>query len=290
MLKSFIIWMLSKFDIKLSRASQCYGESLDKLAEESLMIGSKGAAEVFSRYIVIQDVCNDELKHFIQFYAEYYRHSRSQWSQDVFVMYMTGLHRGGSYLEIGGANGITHSNTIALRDFLGWSGVIVEPDPEMFNVLKMVRGGTDRIINAAISPKGGIGKASLRKVGQLSALTGYESHDLHYNVRMASENTTPVNTIDITELLQSFDRLDYFSLDVEGAEVEIIKSIGWDDVAPPAIITIEHNGRTNDIFMLRSILESRGYVEVFKDNEWLTRYDLWMVHKESGLQLKKNEI
>ena len=50
-----------------------------------------------------------------------------------------------------------------------------------------------------------------------------------------------VNTININSLL--IDQvIDYFSLDIEGLELEIIKDIKWKEINKPKIMTIEHNG------------------------------------------------
>jgi hypothetical protein len=57
------------------------------------------------------------LDRFFRYYANNYEKGISQWSQDIFAMFAFHKNRGGRYLEVGGANGITHSNTLSLRDF-----------------------------------------------------------------------------------------------------------------------------------------------------------------------------
>ena len=60
-------------------------------------IGASGAAEVFSHYIANhgQLASDAEIVSFMDFYCDNWSLSSSQWSQDVFVMYVTNMMRGG---------------------------------------------------------------------------------------------------------------------------------------------------------------------------------------------------
>jgi FkbM family methyltransferase len=263
------------------------GHYLARLADNARLIGSNGACEAFVSYATEADVKNEpETDAFMRFYANFFRLSRSQWSQDIFVMYSTNMKKRGTYLEVGGADGITHSNTLALRDHLGWSGLLIEPDPEMFKILKSARGHSDEVIQAAISPDGKAGTALLRSVGQLSSLVGYEGDDIHSETRMEQTLAVQTPTISLTEILRKRPRLDYFSLDVEGAELEIINTIRWDEIEAPLVITVEHNYRESQEAELRNSLKRVGYVEMFKPLAWLRRGDLWMQHKSIATQLR----
>jgi FkbM family methyltransferase len=276
--------ILAPLDILIARQSKCDSESqghfLSRLADNAKLIGSHGACEAFIAFATKEKSDDEEdIKKFMSFYAEFFRLSRSQWSQDIFVMYSTNMKTKGSYLEIGAADGLTHSNTLALRDHLGWSGVLVEPDTDMFRVLKAARGHTDTVINAAIAPDGKPGHAHLRRAGQLSSLVGHEGTDRHAEMRMQQHEIMEIPTIDLTGILKERPQLDYFSLDVEGAELEIIRSIKWEDVDPPLLVTVEHNYRIHEEAQLRRILLDYGYIEILPEHPWLRRGDLWMQHK-----------
>jgi FkbM family methyltransferase len=275
---------LAPLDMLISRKSawesEDQGHYLSRLADNARLIGSNGACEAFMAYATREKSSDEEdIKEFMHFYADFFRHSRSQWCQDIFVMHATRMKAGGSYLEIGGADGITHSNTLALRDHLGWKGVLVEPDPEMFQTLKAARGHSDQVIHAAIAPDGIPGTGVLRRVGQLSSLLGHEGTDNHAEIRQLQNNVIEIATVDLTQLIIQRPRLDYFSLDVEGAELEIMRSIRWDEIEAPRLITVEHNYRQVEEAQLRLVLEKCGYAEVLRDHPWLRRGDLWMQHK-----------
>lgn len=278
--------ILSPADVVIARQSRLdsenQGQLLARLADNARLIGSHGACDAFFAFAgqVMQGQADGEISDFMNFYAKHYHLSRSQWAQDVFVLYASKLKTGGSYLEIGGADGLTHSNTLALRDALGWTGMLIEPDPEMFQLLKAARGHTDQVIHAAISPDGNNGDALLRRAGQLSALVGHEGNDSHSHTRAQQESTTKVSLLALTEIIRSRPRIDYFSLDVEGAELSILRSIHWNEITPPGLITVEHNYRPVEKEGLRQLLSQNGYVECFPEHDWLRKGDLWMRHRD----------
>lgn len=238
-------------------------------------IGHSGAAEVFAYYIknVDQLAGDDELVSFMTFYAEHYVNSSSQCSQDVFVLYACKCMNGGSFLEIGGADGFTHSNTYSLEKYYGWRGTLVEPEPNQFKSLAKSR-SANTLINAAISPNDKEEQLTLRVVGQLSALEGYEGRDIHLATRLRQRCRARVRAISLTRLL-SERRYDYFSLDVEGAEESILDSIDWSVAQKPAIVTVEHNYNETNRSNILAALNQHGYVECFADHEWLRRGDIW---------------
>lgn len=58
-------------------------------------------------------------------------------------------------------------------------------------------------------------------------------------------------------------KIDYFSLDVEGAELLILDTIAWNEVNID-VFTIEHNGNKNIINDLRRLFESTGLYREIK--------------------------
>lgn len=268
-------WLFSKIGLYCVPMSK---HLLEQFETHPPRIGSHAAIQVLSHFMSNQaNYRNDErLERFMRFYAENALKSYSQWSQDIWVAFesrsMQGLGR--RYLEIGGADGYTHSNTLALERFWGWSGTLVEPDKVQFNILKKMRSGNN-LKKIAISPRGLTEKSRLRRVGQLSSLEGYEGIDGHLQERLKSKRFQLVLTEPLTNFLK--DGYDYLSLDVEGSELPILRTVDWRRVEKPRLITVEHNGRTGERKMLSELLLSVGYFERFADYKWLTRGDSWFV-------------
>lgn len=241
------------------------------------MVGTKGAAEAFSYYALNYEALahDTDLRKFMSFYAEHLDQSASQWSQDMFALYANKAKKNGLFLEIGGADGYTHSNTYMLEEFHQWTGTLVEPDVSQLIYLQASRHNCN-ILNAAISPCDKNEYGVLRRVGQLSALKGFEGRDMHEKTRLNSPDLIKVKVISLTRILQE-NKFDYFSLDVEGAEVDILKNIDWDAIRKPSSITIEHNFKNQDRQDLLRILNSQGYVELFPNYDWLRRGDIWAI-------------
>ncbi|MEC7501459.1 MAG: FkbM family methyltransferase [Planctomycetota bacterium] len=250
---------------------------------KAAQMGLSATSEVFANYIARHETqeheeIDSELDEFIQFYAENYRESCSQWSQDIFVLFKSKKKTAGSYLEIGGADGVAGSNTLMLHNRFDWKGVLVEPDPEQFRYLQLNRASGDRLFNVAIAPDAGQQQVAFATAGQLSGIVGYQADDLHADARarsMARERPVMVSTMSINEILSSFSELDYFSLDVEGCEYQILSQVDWENTVKPRLITVEHNHVQETKEKISSLLELQGYRRVFARHEWLTRGDFW---------------
>lgn len=220
---------------------------------------------------------------FMDFYEDHANLSRSQHAQDIFVMFATGMKRGGRFLEIGGGDGVSLSNSIALNNSLGWKGVIVEPDPTQYRLCRAFRAcESTKVVKAAASPKGTYGEMTLHRAGVLSALSGFEGADGHQNVRALSGRVSRVRTIPLMDLLVNLPPLDYLSLDIEGAELEVLASVNWAAVRLPSILTVEHNGIDEKKRAISDLVAGLGYLEFGPDESWLTGQDSWYFH---GLSL-----
>jgi FkbM family methyltransferase len=278
---------------------------VEKLTSESKFIALSGAISAFANYMTLRGNENisfanlaeylqhphqladritelasfqsNEIDEFMKYYAEHFQESNSQWTQDIFVSYSLRRKTGGRFLEVGGADGITHSNTLNLEKLFGWSGTLAEPHPLQFEFLKKTRNNPrNTLLNCAVMPRNGNGIVILKDSWQLSAIEEHSGNDLHQASRDSSTVTHKVASRSFEDVLIACGPLDYLSLDVEGPEFELLASINWKKVSLPPIITVEHNWRTETANKIRNLLSLYGYKEPFKDYPWLTRGDLWM--------------
>ena len=51
---------------------------------------------------------------------------------DLFVLETLGKERGGYFVEAGALDGVQASNTLLLEEDYGWTGICVEPDPQLY--------------------------------------------------------------------------------------------------------------------------------------------------------------
>jgi len=139
----------------------------------------------------------------------------------------------GIFLDIGAHDGITLSNTFFYEKYLEWTGLCIEPIPNVFDKLKENR-SCDLINGCAYKTNGKILFRQLK--GYSEMLSGIlESFDKQHIDRIEKE---------LQIYQQSFE--DFLSLDVEGSEFEIIKTIDFDKIIIDVLL-IENNYNDNTI-------------------------------------------
>lgn len=187
--------------------------------------------------------------------------------------------KNGTYIELGALDGVLYSNTKFFEDTLNWTGILIEPHPDKFALLKQNR-PNNFLFNNLVSYH----KEPLQYryfVDCLAAVSGVENTltQYHFDTFFDSNNEwnksleqkriiiTPVSLTDIVRLTK-IKHIDLLSLDVEGHEYEVLLS--WDFSIPIDIILIETLGVNPEKEQLcRDILINNNYKFIckFKDNE-----------------------
>ncbi|CAB3372477.1 Hypothetical predicted protein [Cloeon dipterum] len=128
----------------------------------------------------------------------------------------------GFFVECGGLDGETRSNTLYFERFLGWKGLVVEADP--LNFMKML----PRRRKVWLSPT----CLSLSSHPTLVSFEQKENQGLISNLPAGTskEGFVDVQCLPLWSLLLSLNQstIDYFSLDVEGSELPVLKTIPFD--------------------------------------------------------------
>lgn len=196
---------------------------------------------------------------------------KGQKGQDKWVVFSAlPFKRRGFFLDLAAADGITHSNTYVLEKLLGWKGICVEPNPMFLAVLRKRRKCI--IDNSIVSDK----RERVRFRIDNGQLGGIIADDTDNNMRARSEQLSDAEIItgecvtlaDILERHGAPNEIDYFSLDVEGSEERIIRSLDFDTYRFQCITIERPTARVNEI------LFSNGYV--FVKNK---RFDSFYVHE-----------
>jgi FkbM family methyltransferase len=170
---------------------------------------------------------------------------------------------GGIFIDIGAHDGISFSNTYFLEKELGWTGIAVEPIPEIFERLKNNR--KCQLINGCISEIPG--KAKFYKIsGYAEMLSGlYDRYDTKHLERIQREisqyggsyEIQEVDSYTLNQILEEHKmfHIDYLNIDVEGAELSILKSINF-DIFDISVIGCENNYKD---FRIPQLLKKNGY-------------------------------
>lgn len=188
----------------------------------------------------------------------------SQRGQDKMALDILNYKKNGFYIDIGANDGLTLSNTKTMED-LYWGGVCVEADFEMFKKLQENRKSIN--IHAAISNK--TGKAKFLKIsGKAQMLSGlvdsYEQEHINRIKKEVAANgdtmkEIEVDTITFDDLLNAVPKppkvIDFVSIDVEGSEMAILKSIDFKryDIS---VLAVENNYTSDD---MKEYMKKQGY-------------------------------
>lgn len=195
--------------------------------------------------------------------------------------------RGGIFLEMGALDGLMYSNTKFFEDTLGWTGILVEPHPNEFKNLTFFRPNC-LLYNDIVSD-------SKEKVNflfferSLSAISGIvdtlpEDHfknwfdSNHPEIKSVSQFEAIMEPVSLTEIIKTsgVDHIDFFSLDVEGHELNVLRS--YDFSIPIYLILIEclDVANPNEI-EISNLLKKNGFVLVDKiahNNIWINEREL----------------
>ena len=147
---------------------------------------------------------------------------------------------GGYFIEIGANNGITQSNTYYFEKVKKWRGILIEPSPNNYILCKKNRSKANKFYcNACVSFDFKEEFVKIAYSDLVSTPINLES-DISNPFLQAQQGLTSFKEDEIpiygaipktmNEILtdsSSPRNIDFFSLDVEGAEIEVLKGIDY---------------------------------------------------------------
>jgi hypothetical protein len=103
----------------------------------------------------------------------------------------------------------------------------------------------------------------------LSGISGKLDCDCYINLVNADKTQIMRTTISLNDLLEKSNSplfIDYLSLDTEGSELEILKSVDFSKYTF-GLIDVEHNGVEPKRTQIKDLLTSNGYIYI-RENNW----------------------
>ena len=207
----------------------------------------------------------------------------SQDNQDKYLE--TNIFKGyknGFYVDVGAHDGVSINNTLYFEKNNNWNGINIEPIKNVFD--KLVSNRPMNInLNCAVCNNDGETEF-LCNTGYTEMLSGIKNEfNSRHLYRIEKENfmfksTTKIIKVNTKKLETIFDEhsvshINYLSIDVEGAEFEVIKSINFDKVFID-VIGFENNYNDVSIPIIK-YLENKNYVVIHSS------LDIFMIHKTS---------
>ena len=197
--------------------------------------------------------------------------SKSQIGADIFVLNKLNFRRNGFFIECGAGDGVHLSNSLLLEEEFGWSGILVEPNKRFHeNLVRARKSILDKRLLSSTS--GQFVEFTEFHIGELSGVTDVLDQSFE-----RVKDKYMVESVSLQELLANQNapkEIDYFSLDVEGYEFEILKDFDF-STHIFRTLSIEHNflKTRKEIF---DLLTANGYYRIHED---VSKFDDFYVHR-----------
>ncbi|MBV1864676.1 MAG: FkbM family methyltransferase [Rhodobacteraceae bacterium] len=184
----------------------------------------------------------------------------SQAGQDRVIDQLLSKKTAGVFVDVGGYDGVTGSNSLFFEVFRGWTGILVEPSPTQLRLAQAVR----RCPCLGFAVAGKAGEAEFMEVTagytQMSGFLDSYARDLLARVRGDLRHQEVIHRLEtktLTEILheQEISEIDYLSLDVEGGEMDILQNFPF-DAFDIDLWSIENNSQTSEI---PELMRDHGY-------------------------------
>lgn len=197
-------------------------------------------------------------------------------------------YKNGFFIDVGAHNGKSINNTLYFEENNNWTGINIEPIEKVYNDLIINRPNCINI-NCAVCNNDGETEF-LCNTGYTEMISGIKNtFDPRHMERLKNENKKYGSSTEIIKVktkkleticdLNKISHINYLSIDVEGAEFEVIKSINFDKVFID-VIGFENNYNDSSMPIIKYLLD-KNYIVIKKSQ------DIFMIHKNSNFNLGK---
>ena len=173
--------------------------------------------------------------------------SYSQEGEDLILKRILGYQINGFYIDIGAHHPTRFSNTKIFYD-LGWNGINIDAMPGSMNEFKLQR-TRDINLEIGISKERNTLKYFQFNEPALNTFSEKEAKlkDGKNGYKIIKEND--IDTFPLAEILdkyeQYFEEIDFMNIDVEGLDLEVLKSNNWEKYKPKIILIESLNSSEN---------------------------------------------
>jgi len=209
----------------------------------------------------------------------------SQYKQDKYLETLVFKgYKNGFFIDVGAHDGKSINNTLYFEKNNNWTGINIEPIKKVYNDLLVNRPNCINI-NCAVCNNDGKTEFICNE-GYTEMISGIkDTFDNRHIQRLQRENKQHGSTTKIIEVetkkleticdSHKISHINYLSIDVEGGEFEVIKSINFDKVYID-VIGFENNYNDTSIPIVKYLME-KNYVVIKK----ISTIDIFMIHKNS---------
>jgi FkbM family methyltransferase len=164
----------------------------------------------------------------------------SQFGEDIILDRLAGQRRNGTFVDVGAYHPKRYSNTYRLSR-RGWRGVNIDPSPFSLFLFNLYR---PRDINVL----SGVGEKNTRPFfmftdPKYNTFSPEQAQMVQTTHRSFLLNISHIETRPIAEILEehSISAVDVLNVDVEGLDLEVLRSIDWSRTRPGIILVEAHS-------------------------------------------------
>jgi FkbM family methyltransferase len=184
----------------------------------------------------------------------------------------------GFIVDVGAHDGRTLSNSFPFISE-GWKGVLVEPLPDVFDLLQRRYRDRDDVhcFQCACSDTAGSQPLFIGKDGRGGMLSSLRDDDDHYWRRIRGEERIEVKVTTLSTLLEEAGAPSDFSIlavDTEGNDYEVLRGLDFDRFRPRIVLTEEWVWQPRKHWAKYRLLRDRGYflwVQPGANSIWVDR-------------------
>lgn len=194
---------------------------------------------------------------------------------------------GGTYIEMGANDGITFSNSFVFNRALEWKGVLIELSKDKFDEATTNRPNEIARIHAGVcSTPQTLHSVDDGLTGAIWEFTAPSFRDIFWkDLKFDDERVTEVECDTLDSLLlkhvPEVTYFDFYSLDVEGAELSVLESIDFNRINFGVIVVEADDNNPMKNLAVRYFLENKGYsfLEHRKPNYWFVNANFYDIYK-----------
>lgn len=211
----------------------------------------------------------------------------SQFNQDEIINTLLEDKKNGVFIDVGAYDGITFSNSMFFEKSNNWTGICFEPNPIIFKKLAEVRNSI--LINGGVSVKNDTLTykrfSGNQELEMLSGFSDFFSEEQLQRIERelaqekdSSTEIIEIQTYSLNDLLKEkgISKVDYCSIDTEGGEYDILKTIDFDKNYF-ATLSIEDNYDANEVI---AYMKSKGF-----DFQFIWKADMFFINKKENIKL-----
>jgi FkbM family methyltransferase len=181
----------------------------------------------------------------------------SQYGQDALIGDVLFKGRSGVFVDVGARDGKIISNTFYLEQERGWTGIAIEPHPDLFQTLKKIRSCT--CVNYAVSDRV---RESMEFVkfmeepfGNSGLLATFRNPE---RLQRIKHEIIAVPCRPLSQIVAGIPVIHYLDIDVEGHELAALQGIDFSAVEI-RVIGVEVGKHLPDSEAIDGLLAARGF-------------------------------